>query len=155
EIVPRSNFGRNGLAKVGQYQGLGPFGTYDMAGNVKEWCFNSAGNGQRHLLGGAWDEQEYMFSETDARSPFHRARNCGFRCVKYLPGQEPPAEAFREEKRPERDFLREKLLTDAEFEFVRAAYAYDKRALNARAVQEGESAHWVRERVEYDAAYGK
>src|SRR5262249_37471455 len=112
EIVPRSNFGRNGLAKVGQYPGLGPFGTYDMAGNVKEWCFNSAGDGRRYILGGAWDEQEYMFSCVDAQSPFRRGRNCGFRCVKYLPGHEPAAEAFREEKRQARDFLKEKLLTD-------------------------------------------
>jgi dienelactone hydrolase len=155
EIVPRSNFGRTGPARVGQYQGVGPFGTYDMAGNVKEWCFNSAGDGKRYLLGGAWDEQEYMFSNRDAQSPVHRARNCGFRCVKYLPGQEPSVEAFREEKRPGRDFLKEKLLTDAEFEFVRRAYAYDKRALNEQVVREEETAHWVRERVEYDAAYGK
>jgi serine/threonine protein kinase/dienelactone hydrolase len=155
EIVPRSNFGRTGPAKGGQYQGLGPFGTYDMAGNLKEWCFNSAGDGKRYLLGGAWDEKEYRFTDPDVRSPFHRARNCGFRCVKYLPGQEPSAEAFREEKPPGRDFLREKLLTDAEFEFVRRAYAYDKRELNAKAVREGEPAPWVRERVEYDATYGK
>jgi hypothetical protein len=156
DIIPRSNFGRTGPAKVGQYQGLGPFGTYDMAGNVKEWCFNSAGDGKRYLLGGAWDEKEYMFSIPDVRSPFHRARNCGFRCVKYLQGQEPTAEAFQEEKRPERDFLREKRLTDAEFAFVRSAYAYDKeRDLNARGVRDGETAHWVRERVVYDAGYGK
>jgi dienelactone hydrolase len=155
EIVPRSNFGRRGTAKGGQYKGLGPFGTYDMAGNVKEWCFNSAGDGKRYLLGGAWDEQEYRFIDPDIRSPFYRGRNCGFRCAKYLPGQEPAAETFREEKPPERDVLREKLLTDAEFEFVRRAYAYDKRPLDAKAVREGEPAHWVRERVEYDAAYGK
>jgi pimeloyl-ACP methyl ester carboxylesterase len=155
EIVPRSNFGQVAPAKVGQYQGLGPLGTYDMAGNVKEWCFNSTEDGKRFLLGGAWDEQQYMFSGADAQSPFHRARNCGFRCVKYLPGQEPIREAFREEKRPKRDFLREKLMTDPEFEVVRRAYEYDKRALNDRVIQEGETTHWVWKRVEYDAAYGK
>ena len=41
-----------------------------------------------------------------------------------------------------------------EFEFVRRAYAYDKeRDLNARVVQKGETAHWVHEKVEYDAGY--
>jgi dienelactone hydrolase len=156
EIVPRSNFGRDGLAKVGQYPGLGPFGTYDMAGNVKEWCFNSAGGDRRYILGGAWDEQEYMFSCLDSQSPFHRARNCGFRCVKYLPGMEPAEEAFREVKRPEREFLKEKLLTDAEFEFVKRAYTYDdRRDLNVQVVRQEETDRWVRERVEYDAAYGK
>jgi serine/threonine protein kinase len=156
EIVPRSNFGRAGPAKVGQYQGLGPFGTYDMAGNVKEWCFNSAEDSKRYLLGGAWNEEQYMFSILDVQSPFHRGRNCGFRCMKYLPGQEPPAEALQEAKRPWRDFLKEKLLTDAEFKFVKDAYTYDKeRALNSQVVQAGGNDYWVCERVEYDAAYGK
>src|SRR5262249_5676099 len=39
-IYPLSNFGRSGPAPVGTYEGLGPFGTLDMAGNVKEWCWN-------------------------------------------------------------------------------------------------------------------
>src|SRR5206468_6897982 len=51
EIIPWSNFGATrfagtpGPAKVGQYRGLGLFGTYDMAGHVRERCFNSAGDG--------------------------------------------------------------------------------------------------------------
>jgi dienelactone hydrolase len=133
-IVPASNFGGAGPAKVGQYQSVGPCGTYDMAGNVKEWCFNSAGDDKRYILGGAWDEQEYMFTIVDSQSSFHRAPNCGFRCVQYLPSQEPAAKLFREEKRWGRDVLKEKLLSDAEFEFVKRLYAYDnQRALNARA----------------------
>jgi len=34
-IVPQSNFGGRGPAPVGQYQGFGQFGTYDMAGNAR------------------------------------------------------------------------------------------------------------------------
>ena len=33
-IVPLSNFGTSGPAAVGSHQGIGPFGTYDMAGTV-------------------------------------------------------------------------------------------------------------------------
>jgi formylglycine-generating enzyme required for sulfatase activity len=36
DILTVSNFSGNGPAPVGSYGGLGPFGTFDMAGNVKE-----------------------------------------------------------------------------------------------------------------------
>ena len=78
------------MARVGAYHGLGPFGTYDMAGNAKQWCLNAVGE-KRFILGGAWNEQPYMFLETDAMDPFARSANFGFRCVKY---QEPPAVAL-------------------------------------------------------------
>jgi formylglycine-generating enzyme required for sulfatase activity len=38
DILTLSNFSRKGPARVGSYDGLGSFGMYDMAGNVKEWC---------------------------------------------------------------------------------------------------------------------
>jgi hypothetical protein len=94
-------------------------------------------------LGGAWDEQEYQFTFPDARSPFHRARNCGFRCAKYLPGEEPPAAAIRDQEPLVRDFLQERRLTDAEFKLVKDELDYAKRELNAQRVQDLETAEWV------------
>jgi dienelactone hydrolase len=82
DILTLSNFEGDGPAPVGQHQGLGPFGTYDMAGNVKEWCANPTGT-QRFALGGAWDESSYLFADDDARDPFDRSEDLGFRCVRF------------------------------------------------------------------------
>ena len=72
EILTVSNFSGRGPAAVGSHDGLGPFGTYDMAGNVKEWCSTET-DGRRFLLGGAWNEPKYMFATDDAKGPFERA----------------------------------------------------------------------------------
>ena len=83
-IVPASNFGGAGILPVGSKQDMSPWGNYDMAGNVKEWIWTEAESGKRYVLGGAWDEPNYMFIDPDAQSPFLRAANIGFRCVKYI-----------------------------------------------------------------------
>jgi len=50
DVLETSNFSGKSPAAVGSHASLGPFGTYDMAGNVKEWCFNSDGK-RRYILG--------------------------------------------------------------------------------------------------------
>jgi len=50
DILLRSNFGAKGPVAVGSMDGIGPFGQRDMAGNVKEWCWNES-TGGRMILG--------------------------------------------------------------------------------------------------------
>ena len=38
-------------APVGQFAGLGPFGTFDLIGNVREWYRNAANDDLRYMLG--------------------------------------------------------------------------------------------------------
>jgi eukaryotic-like serine/threonine-protein kinase len=156
EIISRSNFAGAGPARVGRYPGLSHCGAYDMAGNVKEWCWNRAGDGKHYVLGGAWDEQKYVFALHDSRPGLDRDTKTGFRCVKYLPGRQPPKEAFEESKPRVRDFQADKLLTVDQFQLVKGHYEYDRaKPLNAVRQRQGETAYWVHERVEVDAAYGK
>lgn len=151
EIVPLSNFSEDGLAAVGTNRGISAVGAYDMAGNAKEWCWNSATEG-RFILGGAWNEPFYMFNEADAQSPFSRGDAFGFRLVKYIT---PPAPSrLVAVDYPRRYFSKEKPASDAVFKVIRDLYAYDKSPLHAVIDSVDDSnEHWRKETVSFDAAY--
>src|SRR5262249_58512365 len=55
EILRVSNFGGKGPWAIGTGRGIGPFGTYDPAGDVKEWCFHATG-GRRSNPRGSWSD---------------------------------------------------------------------------------------------------
>lgn len=152
DILRFSNFDHKGPARVGSYQGLGPHGTYDMAGNVKEWCWNESKT-KRYLLGGAWSEPGYMFTELDARPPFDRSSTNGFRCVKNSGAL--AAALTSPLERGYRDYTKEKPAGDQMFEIYRRFYSYDHGPLDAR-VESDDDTHpyWRKEKITFKAAYG-
>ena len=81
DIITVSNVSGTGLTPVGRHRGLSASGTFDMAGNAKEWCWNKA-HGGRLVLGGAWNEEPHMFAMPEAVSPFERQATLGFRCMR-------------------------------------------------------------------------
>ena len=152
DITDVSNFSGAAPARVGSYKGIGAFGTLDMAGNVREWCWNDIG-GQRYLRGGAWNEPAYMFADLDARLPWDRSPQNGIRCVRYDMRQESVLQA--PVTKSVRDFSREKPAPDEVFRVYQTFYAYDPTDLDSRV--EGideENSHWRREKVSFAAAYG-
>lgn len=84
--IPLSNFGKEGVKTVGSTQGISIFGTYDMAGNVREWCYNATDSSEtrRYIMGGAWNDPDFMFYVPIAESPLDRSEKTGFRCMKYV-----------------------------------------------------------------------
>ena len=90
---------------------MSPYGTYDMAGNAKEWCWNATKD-KRFILGGAWNEPPYMFLDPDAQSPFGRLPTYGFRCVKEIPGTSLPKAALEPISARFRDFSKEKPVSE-------------------------------------------
>jgi dienelactone hydrolase len=152
-LIPASNFAGKGLSGVGSYSSIGPFGTYDMAGNAAEWAWNEADSGSRFILGGAWSSPTYQFNQPDAKPPFDRGAANGFRCALY---PTPPRESLLAPvRRTFRDYSREKPVGDEAFGVIRGAYAYAPRELKATVDEvDNSSPYWRKEKVSFSAAYG-
>jgi serine/threonine protein kinase/dienelactone hydrolase len=154
DILEWSNFSGRALARVGEYQGIGSFGTYDMAGNVKEWCANAVGD-LRYILGGGWNEPNYQYRESDARRPFDRSANNGFRLITLPDPTLVPADAYGPVVPSARDYTQEKPVGDDAFRALTRLYAYDHS--DAKDVVESTDDApdaWRIERVSYNAPYG-
>ncbi len=152
-IVAASNIFRSSLAPVGAFNGIGPFGTYDMAGNVREWTSNALDPDRRFILGGTWKSPTYLYAEPEALSPFDRSAENGVRCVRNLGPL--PSDATRPIKPIDRDFAKVRPASDPVFHAYQALYAYEKTPLNARV--EGvvdETKDRRLEKITLDAAYG-
>jgi serine/threonine protein kinase/formylglycine-generating enzyme required for sulfatase activity/cephalosporin-C deacetylase-like acetyl esterase len=155
-ILPYSNFDQEGPASVGYYQGMGNYGTYDMAGNMMEWCWNRAGDNKRYILGGAWNEPEYKFVVPAAFTPFDRSTTNGFRCVKYISDTDIPKVAFDQVVSQHRDYNKETPISDEKFLIYKTTlYSYDKDGLNEVVVAVDDTPeYWIHETITFDAAYG-
>jgi eukaryotic-like serine/threonine-protein kinase len=153
DILTVSNFGGRGPAPVGSYHGVGPFGTYDMAGNVKEWCSNETDHRRRFLLGGAWNEARYMFADFDARSPFERAPSYGFRLVKYTQPLPPAVTAAVGVETLSGDTRKQSPVDESTFAVYRRQYGYDRTPINAAVEATEGTEAWVKQTVSFDAAY--
>jgi dienelactone hydrolase len=152
-ITPLSNFSGS-PAPVGRYQGVGPLGTYDMAGNMAEWCRNESGGGARYQLGGGFNTETAEYFEPGGLTPFHRDANAGFRCVRNTAAL--PAEATAERRQTIRDLAHAQPATDAVYRTYKSMYSYDPTPLHAEMEDVAQdSKDWRKTKITFDAAYGK
>jgi len=154
-FAPFSNFSGNGPVPVGSLPGITPYGVFDMAGNVREWCWNETPMG-RPVRGGAWDDNTYEFGTRRQAPPMNRSAKNGFRCALYPKPEEIPAAAFQLEKLTVfRDFYKETPVPDPVFQVYKEQFSYDKTDLRASVESRQESpGGWIREKITFDAAYG-
>ena len=152
DILPSSNFGGRGPAQIGARRGMARFGSYDMAGNVKEWAAN-AREDRRYALGGAWDEPAYMFMRVNAKPPFAREPTTGFRLVKRVTA------ASGEMLAPVTfgagtDVRRAPPVNDQAFQIFERLHTYDKTELEPKLERTVALTYGRRETVTFRAAYG-
>jgi predicted Ser/Thr protein kinase/dienelactone hydrolase len=150
DIIGFSNFGGHGPVRVGSLGGVAPFGTVDMAGNVREWC-STGSSLERYALGGAWSDVAVEYIDEARMSPWTRLAVNGFRCARY---STPPPALPAPTREAWRDYAREKPVSDEAFESYRHFFSYDRTDLKATVESVEESEHWRREIVSFDAAYG-
>ena len=152
DVLLFSNFDSAGPVRVGSRPGLGSFGTYDMAGNVKEWCLNARG-GLRYNLGGAWDEGRSFYVTPGAIPPFDRSPANGIRCMK---GPDRPVMNALAEPidKPARDYQREEPVSDGIFRILLDRFSYDQTEL--RPVREWTDPSYAlgsAEKITFDSSY--
>ena len=149
--APLSNFTGKGPAPVGSHPGMTPYGAYDMAGNVREWCWNESPKG-RIIRGGAWNDEISLFGDASQALPFDRSSKNGFRCACYPDPDKIPKSAF--EMTTIEAPNRYKPVPDSVFQVYKEQFSYDKTDLNARTEWRHESSKdWVQEKITFNAAY--
>jgi serine/threonine protein kinase/dienelactone hydrolase len=153
-LLPMSNLNGEKPAAVGSFKSMDVYGTYDMAGNVREWCWNQTEKG-RIIRGGAWNDFSYMYGNWTQASSFDRSEKNGFRCSLYLEPEKLPDTVFESEILEEEiDFYSQTSVPDDVFDVYKNQFSYDKTDLNAEVESKDDSAEdWVQEKITFDAAY--
>ncbi|CAN5793969.1 hypothetical protein BH24ACI5_BH24ACI5_28120 [soil metagenome] len=153
DILQLSNFDGKGPSKAGERAGLGPWGTYDMAGNVKEWAVNPVAQSTRYyILGGGWNEPSYRFPEADGQDPWDRQPTFGVRLVRSL-GPSPEASVAVGRVNPDPSTV---IPEPADrVALYKRFYEYDRTPLSVKIESVDDSSpYWRKEKVVYAAAYG-
>src|SRR5262249_53050714 len=111
------------------------------------------GDDMRFILGGGWNEPQYMFWDADARLPFDRSSQNGFRCIRSSgPVDE---KVLASVQRVFRDYSKEEPASEENFQIFKRLYSYDRTELRPKTETRDESApEWIKEKVSIDAAYG-
>jgi dienelactone hydrolase len=154
-IIDQSNFSAEGSKKVGSNPGISINGAFDIAGNVREWCYNES-QGGRCIRGGAWNDVSYMVYRITQAEAIDRSPKNGFRCVHYIDEDKIPPASFRpyKENRENDDYRKVAPVSDEIFQVYKESFSYDKEPVESELIYRDDSAEdWIKEKVSFRAAY--
>ncbi len=138
DVAAMSNFSSDGPELGSKSRSVGHYGTYDLAGNMREWIWNQAGDG-RLILGGAWNDPEYFINHAQTFDPMDRSEGNGFRCVLETDETEDRSLALAPVELNSRDYYNEIPVPDAIFEVYRQQFTYDVTPLEAKVEESGQT----------------
>lgn len=146
-VVGHANFNGSGTLPVNRFPfGASPFGCYQMAGNVSEWCANEVSDGFT-VAGGSWKDLFYVFTDIGAFPGFHNSDRIGFRCVLNAPGANGDQGAARIDTASQIPVYTP--TSEASFQALLSHYRYDRLPLEAQIVESIETPDWKREKISY------
>jgi hypothetical protein len=150
----RANFDGRGTLPVENLEfGLSPFGCYQMAGNVAEWCRNPFDEGFA-TTGGSWGDPPYQFSNYGTFPGSYSSGKLGFRCVRNAPGVTGDQGAMPLDRAAAIPVY--KPAGEASFRaWQEQYYRYGQAPLDAQVVEVKETDDWRREKITYLGAEGE
>ena len=151
-LLKKSNFSNKSVSAVGT-NGFGPYGTYDMAGNVSEWSWNIFG-GRGLTLGGNFSDPAYSASSATPSPRFVRSANIGFRTVRLLNPRDlnPFGDPIERQAPKPAEFY--KPFTDEEFKLYSRNFEVGSIDLNPKVIYVDETHPvWVKERIQLNVGY--
>lgn len=151
-VAAMGNFNGKSPQPVTALKDLGTYGTYGLAGNVKEWIWNAAGE-SRQLVGGAWGDPPYMARNRELRPALDRNPANGLRCIRDVAAL--PLEALLPMPPPGTRARSDRPASDAVFASYKPLFSYDHTPLDARIESGRQADFWRGEHVSIAAAYGR
>jgi predicted esterase len=135
---------------------MGPYGAYDMFGNVREWLLNSGARGGL-VIGGNWQDAAYSFGDLVDADRFERTPLNGFRLMKSLDAAQDESRlraAIEPATNVRTDFRNAQAVSDERYRDFLQQFAYTSGPPNASApVMMAETEYWTKQKVTIDAGY--
>jgi len=142
----RANFSGSGTVEVDAHPlGISLYGAYAMAGNVREWTVNAAGDGFI-AMGGSWQDPPHVFSSMATPEGLFASPALGFRCVLRTGSAEAHGGGRIELARRSPSY---EPVNEATFRSFLAHYRYDSVELEPETLETLETEDWTRLMVRF------